>query len=72
MQTTTVPCRNCGSLRRVHGRIEDAFFKVKIPFSRIVLTDGVTLSAMACLECGNVELQVDPDKIKPILGDDAK
>lgn len=71
MQTTTLPCRNCGLLKRANGRIDDAVFKMKLPFSRIVLTDSVTISTTACLDCGNVELQVDPDKIKSILGDDA-
>lgn len=69
MQSATVPCRKCGSLRLIQGRIDDATFKVKIPFSRVVLTDCVVMSATACLDCGNVELQVDPEKVKSILGD---
>ena len=52
--------------------MEDASFKVKIPFARIVLSDCVTMNAVACLDCGNVELQVDPDKIKSILGENPK
>jgi hypothetical protein len=72
MQSTSTPCRICGSLRRVHGRVEDASFKVKIPFARIVLSDCVTMNAVACLECGNVELQVDSDKVKSILGENPK
>ncbi len=69
MHSAPVPCRKCGSSRLAHGRIDDAMFKVKIPFSRVVLTDCVVMSATACLDCGNVELQVDPEKVKSILGE---
>ncbi len=75
METTTVPCRICGSLKLVHGRIDDALFVVPIPSFRsfrFVTTDRVALTALACLECGNVQMQVDPDKIKSILGENPK
>jgi len=52
--------------------MDEASIKVKIPSARIVLSDCVTINAVACLDCGNVELQVDPDKIKSILGENPK
>ena len=69
MQTNSVPCRICGSLKRAHGHVDDARFRVKIPFAKFVVSDCVMMNAVACLDCGHVELQVDPDQIKTLLGE---
>jgi|GEM_PF-4090369 len=68
MESARECCENCGSTRIVAGRIEDASFKVKIPFARLVLSDCVTMNATACLDCGSIKLRVDPLKLNSILG----
>ncbi len=66
--STNTPCRKCGSLKLHQGGLLRTAFKISIPFSKFVPTDCVSISAVACLDCGAVELQVDPQKIKTILG----
>jgi hypothetical protein len=74
MQTETLTCKNCGSSRIVDGRISEACLAISIPFARrwSLVNDLVTIVATACLECGNVALRVDPERIKSILGEDPK
>jgi len=68
MPTTTDECKNCGSTKIVPGSIDDASFKASIPWTRLVLSDCVFIKAIACLDCGEVSLRVDPEKLKAILG----
>lgn len=69
MQTGSDKCRNCGSTNITHGRIEDAFFKVRIKWTRVVLSDGVQINGAACMDCGHLSTWIEPEKVKAILGD---
>lgn len=50
------------------GCIGDAYFKLNIPWTKFVLSNSITLEALACRVCGNVMLQVNPTDIQSILG----
>lgn len=65
------PCKNCGSSNYAEGQIDQASFKVKLPFARFVFSDRLAIHAMACVNCGDIALLVDPEQLTDILGPDS-
>lgn len=69
MQSNAANCNYCGSVKIAEGSIFDASFEAKIPWKRFVLSASLPMMATACLDCGNVVLRVDPNKLHAILGE---
>ena len=69
MQAGPDKCCNCGSIKITHGRIEEAGFRVKIKWTRVVLSDCIQINGAACLDCGYLSIWVEPEKLKALLGE---
>ena len=64
-------CSRCGSTRLVPGTVgggESVLFKPSKIKQFITLKGRVDVAATACLNCGTVEMRVDPREVIDIIG----
>ncbi len=69
MQTGSDKCRNCGSTKIAHGRIDDAGFKVKVKWTRFLPSNFIRINGVACMDCGYLSNWIEPENLKSILGE---
>ena len=68
MQPTNPTCFRCGDSRLIQGTLPNTSF---VPNSkpRRILAVWPAVEAVACIGCGHVELQVDPEDLIANLGE---
>jgi predicted nucleic-acid-binding Zn-ribbon protein len=61
-------CLRCGSSNIEAGVFQSTGKIYYRPQKASVLSGGVVVDAKTCLDCGHVELVVDPEKAKSLAG----
>ncbi|MBN2456104.1 MAG: hypothetical protein JXB29_06150 [Sedimentisphaerales bacterium] len=63
-------CLRCGGSNMVAGSFQSTglvYFKPKGAKVLTVHTSGVSVRALTCIDCGHVELEADPAKVKSLM-----